>query len=1112
MNKIRLISIAFISALLCVCCVKDLEVNVEFNAQSYEVSVGDTLNFASELKIENTKEVPVFSTSDETVAKFVSETVLMALEPGDVEVTATVAGKSATTNVHVNVVLAEKVLLEAPDSVLAASEQWNKVLAKVEPANYNYENLVWEFTPSSDSLKLTSNKVSANEYSFKVASYVEGGKVVVKVSDKNSAVSQTATIVVVKPATSEENPGDLEENPDSVQVAAKIVRLNAPDVITESDQTWGTVSAEVVAEDAGEYDYANLSWEFTPSDAEATGFAFEKVSDSQYNVRFTAYKEGANVVVKVTDKVGGRYATKTVAVAQKPVSGVTSIEVSPKTLSLFVGKTETLKANCTPSSYDQSLLIWETSDAKVVAVTNAGVVTAVAEGTAKVKVTDSVSGLSSECVITVAVPVTEVVVKRIVLDKTQLTLVAGEDSYQLVATCYDEQGNEIKDFGGLVWTASEDQDEDLRPFEPIEVSSQGLVTAKEVGASVVTVAVESNRSVEAKCHVTVTKKEIKVESMTLTPAEQTLDVNEGYDLMVKTTPDLSTVDNKTITFVSSNPEVATVSETGHVTGIAYGEAEITATSASGVTATAKVTVAELTGDEDEVTDFEILLTIDDEPTNANMTLPQFEKLKIKYAYTNGYIARNTRWEVDPSLAKVTAHEGYIEVEAIYDGMMSDAEKIPLKIIHYAGKQVAAKTVDIVRAMPKSIEFINLPENNTLYLGDRFPEGFRARVYPDQASQDVVYWGAVEVYSVANGTRPAYKTGYFTLSATAHYMGDAVSGVATSVDITVKAKAVEGGTLSNSTLILEEGKSANLEIDFTPAKNENYDYNVDWSSSDETVATVEKGKVTAHGKGNATISAKISNGSVLECKVTVIEPAPVVVSVGDYYYSDGTTSTELDASKTVIGVVFSVENPTQMGDTKLSANHREATHGLVVALEETANVVWQAEASNVGDWAVANPNLKYNYLQNTERMCGYSNTVALKAYNASCAPENKVLAVEHAPAIELGSTTSGWYLPSYAEWDMLYNYEKSTRASLRENGAIAKKIIAAGGTPFCMTQWNYDVPEDGIMDAPSYWASTETSGYESIAEWATCMHFLHGGQTNKFKHTKTYYIARYIFAF
>ena len=252
MNKIRLISIAFISALLCVCCVKDLEVNVEFNAQSYEVSVGDTLNFASELKIENTKEVPVFSTSDETVAKFVSETVLMALEPGDVEVTATVAGKSATTNVHVNVVLAEKVLLEAPDSVLAASEQWNKVLAKVEPANYNYENLVWEFTPSSDSLKLTSNKVSANEYSFKVASYVEGGKVVVKVSDKNSAVSQTATIVVVKPATSEENPGDLEENPDSVQVAAKIVRLNAPDVITESDQTWGTVSAEVVAEDAGE--------------------------------------------------------------------------------------------------------------------------------------------------------------------------------------------------------------------------------------------------------------------------------------------------------------------------------------------------------------------------------------------------------------------------------------------------------------------------------------------------------------------------------------------------------------------------------------------------------------------------------------------------------------------------------------------------------------------------------------------------------------------------------------------------------------------------------------------------------------------------------------------
>lgn len=1104
MNKIRLISIAFISALLCVCCVKDLEVSVEFNAQSYELSVGDTLNFASELKVENTKEAPVFSSSDETVAKFVSETVLMALEPGEVEVTATVAGKSATTNVHVNVVLAEKIILEAPDSVLAAGEQWNKVLAKVEPANYNKENLVWEFTPSSDSLKLTTSKVSADEYSFKVASYVEGGKVVVKVSDKNSAVSQTATIVVVKPEASEETPTEPEEN----AVAAKIVRLNAPDVITESDQTWGTVSAEVVAEDAGEYNYANLLWEFTPSDAEATGFAYEKESDSQYKIRFTAYKEGANVAIKVTDKVGGRYTAKTVSVAQRPVVGVSSLEVSPKTLSLFVGKSETLKANCSPSSYDQTLFIWESSDAKVVTVTSTGVVTAVAEGTAKVKVTDSVSGLSSECEVTVIVPVTEVVVRRILLDKAQLAMVVGDDSYQLVATCYDEQNNEIKNFGGLVWTASEDTNE-LGKFSPVEVSAQGLVTAKAVGASVVTVAVDSNRAVEAKCHVTVTKKDIKVESMTLTPSEQTLDVNEGYDLMVKTTPDLSTVDNKTITFESSNPEIATVSETGHVTAVAYGEAVITATAASGVTATAKVTVAQPTGDEEEVKDFDILLTIDDEPKNSNVKLPQFEKIQIKYAYTNGYIARNTRWEVDPSLAKVTEHEGYVEVEVIYNGMMSDSDVVPLKITHYAGVQVASKTIDIVRAMPKSIEFINLPENNTLYLGETFPEGFRARVYPDQASQEVVYWGAVEVYSVANGTRSAFKAGYFTLSATAHYMGNSVSGVKTEVNITVKPKTVESGTLSNSTLILEEGKYANLEVDFTPANNENYDYGVVWSSSNESVATVKDGKVTAVAQGTATISAKISNGSVLKCEVTVIEPAPVVVSVGDYYYSDGTTSTELDESKTVIGVVFSVENPTQMGDTKLSANHLKATHGLVVALEETANVVWQAKASNVGEWAVSN--LNYNYLQNTERMCGYSNTVALKAYNAQCAAENKVLAVEHAPAIELGSETSGWYLPSYAEWNMLYNYEKSTRASLRENGAIAKKIIAAGGTPFNMTQWHHDTP-DGIQDAPSYWASTETSGYESIAEWATCMHFLHGGQTNKFKHTKTYYIARYIFAF
>ena len=1520
MNKAKSIFLYLFSALLFVGCVEDIDVNIEFNATTYEMSVGDTLDFTAEVTVENTIKTPKFSSSDKSVAKFISDGRLVAFAPGEVELTAEVAGKSATAHLSVSAVPAEAILLESPDSLIAASEDWAKVVAKVEPGKYNYDNLVWEFAPSSEELGLEYKKVSASEYKLKVAAYVEGATVTVKASDKNSSVSQTATIKVSEPFIPE--------------VAAKIVRLNAPDIITESEETWGAVTAEVVAEGSGEYNFANLLWEFTPSDAEATGFAYEKVDDSQYKVRFTAYKEGANVTVKVTDQVGGKFAAKTIAVEKKPQVGVTSIAVTPETLSLFVEETATLNVNCAPESYDASLLVWESSDEKVVTVNN-GKVTAVGEGVAKVKVSDSVSKLYAECEVTVKVPVKEVVVKKIVLDVTSLNLRVGESSYQLKATCYDEAGEEVKDYAGLVWTAAQDVNSAGISYDVIDLTPQGIVTPKAAGRTIVTVAVESNRAVKATCEISVKEKEIKVEKLWLSPTENAIDINDTYTLKISTEPELSTVENKTITFVSSKPEVATVSADGVVTGVAYGEAEITATAASGVTATAKVTVksfkvdvqevvldaaAELamkigdtkviaatikpsnstvrtatwtssdakvvsltvdqetgkatisavaegkavvtaeadgkkaevkvtvtkievesialnaksytldknseyqlkatvspdnatdptvtwsSSDETIVTvdatglvkshdkegkavitakagdktatceitvevpiidptgielsadkttaqigetvkltakllpegatgtvnwessnpalaevangvvtvkkyepnsegkcvvtitaltgevkatiditvtpkpltsvtinegsaitldkgqskqltyiynegaypsdvkwtsadakiatvdangnvtavamgstnvtltvsdplgntktatvavtvngiepdaitltpttlkvligetytgfsavvgpdntdwkevkysssdgsvvdidattgkltakavgsaeitvystrntsltatcavtveekDFQITLSIDNEVAGKNVELPQFEKLNINASYTNGYVPSLSRWEVsDPTLVKVTGYDGYAVVEAIYDGMLAENETKSVTITHFAGTRSETKTIDVVRALPKMVEFVGLPKDNTLYLGEKFGPEFRAVVTPVQASQYVTYWGHVEIYSVANGSRAAYTPGTFLLTATAHDAHGELTSVNSSVDITVKAREVEGGTLSNTTLTLAEGEDATLEIDFMPAHNDNYDYNVVWESSNPSVATVEKGKVTAVAEGTATVIATLSNGDKLTCEVNVQKPAEKEVFVGDYYYSDGTWSTDLDPSKTVIGVVFSVENPTQMGDAQLAKDKPKATHGLVVALEETANVVWQAKASDVGQWLEDNKG--YNDLKETGRKCGYANTLGLKAYNAACDADNKVLVAECAPNIALGAETSGWYLPSYAEWDMLFKYEQSTRDQLISNGAIAKKIEAAGGTPFSIIRYNYNNP-DGAQDAPSYWASTESSGSSG---WATCMHFLHGGQTNRMKHTKTYYIARYIFAF
>ena len=1078
-----------LSTLLCVACVQDLEVSVEFGNAAYEVAVGDTLNLAGELKVENSVETPKFSTSDHAVAKFVSDGLLVALAPGDVEVTATVAGKSATTQVHVSVVLAEKILLEHPDSVYAPSEDWVKIVAKVEPGKFNYDNLQWEFTPSDQEIGFESSKVSASEYKFKVAAYKAGATIAVKVSDMNSELSHTATIFVCEA-----------KGPDA---AAKIIRLNAPDAVTESLDTWGTVTAEVVADGADEYNYANLEWIFTASHPEETGFAYEKVTDAQYNVSFTTYKEGAYVDVKVTDKVGGKFVIKSISVKQRPQAGVSSIEVSPAALALFVEQSVRLTLNYSPMDYDPTLFAWESSNTDVVIV-NGGIVTAVGEGSATVKVTDTVSGLTAECEVTVKVPVTDAAVKTITLDSSRLSLRVGGQSHQLVPTCYDEAGNVVEDFAGLVWSA-EPAINESGSYDVVEVSPLGIVTPKAEGFTIITVAVASNTTVKTTCEVYVQAKEVVIEKMTLSPAERAINIGQMYSLEVTTEPDLSLVDNKTITFVSSNPEVATVDADGLVKGLSLGEAVITATAANGVSATAKVVVSEdATSD---VTDFQINLTIDDEPSDENMQLPQFEKLNVKVSYTNGYAPKESRWECsDPSLVTLTVHDGYAVVEAIYDGMMTDDERKTVTITHFADERSEKKVIDVVRAMPKSVEFVGLPENNTLYLGENFSPDFRARVYPDQASQEITYWGTDGIASVANGSRPAFKTGYFELNARAHYMGNLVDLGAT-VYITVKARTVEGGTLSNTALSLQEGESATLEVSFTPANNENYDYSVAWASSDESVVTVKDGKVTAVAEGTATISATLSNGDVLTCAVTVEKAKAATLFVGDFYYSDGTWSTELDPSKTPIGIVFSVDNPAQMGDAQLAADHPEATHGLVVSLTETADILWQAEATNVGQWL--SENTGYNDLQNTTRKCGYSNTLGLQAYNAACAEANKVLVADCAPEVQLGAATSGWYLPSYAELEMLRVVNNAGLVNGQVYaGDISARIVEAGGTPFAAERKNYNY-DSSTLDAPSYWSSTEASATSS---WAAAVHFLHGGETNKYKHTKTYYIARYIFAF
>lgn len=113
-----------------------------------------------------------------------------------------------------------------------------------------------------------------------------------------------------------------------------------------------------------------------------------------------------------------------------------------------------------------------------------------------------------------------------------------------------------------------------------------VVTAVAPGEAVIT-ATTADGSLKATCKVTVVKH---VEDISVSPTQVKVIVGKTQEITVEFTPSDAT--NKEVEWVSSKPEIASVAD-GVVTGIAVGEALITATSVDGGFAAAcKVVVEE----------------------------------------------------------------------------------------------------------------------------------------------------------------------------------------------------------------------------------------------------------------------------------------------------------------------------------------------------------------------------------------------------------------------------------------------------------------------------------------------------------------------------------------
>ena len=177
----------------------------------------------------------------------------------------------------------------------------------------------------------------------------------------------------------------------------------------------------------------------------------------------------------------------------------------------------------------------------------------------------------------------------------------------------------------------------------------------------------------------------------------------------------------------------------------------------------------------------------------------------------------------------------------------------------------------------------------------------ATVLPKDAEYDGVIWASsnASVASVNSGTVTAIKEGTATITASAGGKSSTCT-----VKVSTKVVSVTSITLDKTSLSMKVGETETITATVNP--DNATDKNVTWTSSDESVAKVADGKVTAVKSGKATITAKCEDKTA-ECAVTVTVPTGSVtldktslsLAVGETAQLTATVKPDDATDKTVV---------------------------------------------------------------------------------------------------------------------------------------------------------------------------------------------------------------------
>lgn len=242
--------------------------------------------------------------------------------------------------------------------------------------------------------------------------------------------------------------------------------------------------------------------------------------------------------------------------------------------------------------------------------------------------------------------------------------------------------------------------------------------------------------------------------------------------------------------------------------------------------------------------------------------------------------RTVSWSSsDTTKATVNASTG--EVTGVAAGTVT--------ITATAGGKTGTKTITVTANSQSKVdvESVTVSGANEVAVGANIT--LTAAITPSDATNQTVTWD-IQPAGIATIDANGVVTG--VTAGTAYVMATADGINSQLKEITVKAPtAVTGVTLNQSSATLTVG-GGTLTLTETVAPNDATNKAVSWSSSNDGVATVADGVVTAVAAGQATITVTTEDGSYTADCVVTVEPAPVAV--------ESVTITEGASGKLAVG--------------------------------------------------------------------------------------------------------------------------------------------------------------------------------------------------------------------